>query len=327
MDHSEKKYSLEAYSVGDQIPPSMEVGWLSIFNAPQFFSLHAAGRRGGYFFYRDDASQAIVGRAHFTETSQGHFISPLRGTFGGFETEGTDMRLIEGFVEATERHLAALGARSIEVALKPFAYAPAFSACLFNVLARRGYTTHIYDLSYSMRVEPGELVEKMQRNNQKKVRKCQREGFLFARCESPEACRAAYDAVVVNRTSKGYVISMTYEQLGQMMALFPNRFHFFNVTQVGNVIAGAVCIAVSSDVLYVFYWGDLPGYEIFSPVVLLANGIYEFAQRNGFRLLDVGRSSLNNEPNYGLIRFKEKLGFEASLKLTFHKELKAVGHA
>jgi len=295
--------------------------WFSIFNTPEFFGLHATGRRACFFSLWDEASQQIVGRAHFTETTPGHFRSPFRGTFGGFEADGTDMRLIEGFVQDTERQLGELGAKSLEVALKPFAHAPAFSACLFNVLTRRGYTMPVGDLSYAMQVLPGSMVDRMERNNQKKVRKCQREGFVFARCETPEGCRAAYDAVAVNRASKGYVISMTYDQITDMVQAFPGRFHFFTITHAGKVIAGAVCIAINSEVLYVFYWGDLPGYETFSPVVLLAEGIYAFAQQLGFRVFDVGRSTENGVPNPGLIRFKEKLGFEASLKLTFRKEL------
>lgn len=321
MDNSEKNYTLEMTQAFDTVPPAQDTGWFSIFNTPEFFWLHKGGSRGCFMSLRDQGTGKIVGRVHFTETEPGRFISPFRGTFGGFEFAETDMRLIECFVHEAERHLVEMGARSIEVALKPFAHAPAACSCLFNVLARRGYALTVQDLSYALQVLPGGMEPRMQRNNQKKLRKCQREGFVFVVAETPEQQRAAYDAVALNRSSKGYAISMTYEQVCRMQQLYPDRIHFFTVTHGSAVIAGAVCIAVSRDILYVFYWGDIPGFETFSPVVLLADGIYAFAQQRGFQLLDAGRSTDKSVPNTGLIRFKEKLGFEASLKLTFRKEL------
>jgi predicted N-acyltransferase len=179
----------------------------------------------------------------------------------------------------------------------------------------------VQDLSYALRIDARPMIDRMQRNNQKKLRKCQREGFVVAKAETPKDQWDAYEAVAVNRRSRGYQISMTYEQLEDLAQRFPGRVHYFFVKHRANVIAGAVCIAVSRQVLYVFYWGDIPGYEIFSPVVMLAQAIHDFAKDAGFSVLDVGRSTDDSVPNVGLIRFKEKLGFEASLKLTFKKQL------
>jgi lipid II:glycine glycyltransferase (peptidoglycan interpeptide bridge formation enzyme) len=50
-------------------------------------------------------------------------------------------------------------------------------------------------------------------------------------------------------------------------------------------------------------------------------GVYNFAQKQGFRILDLGISSENSLPNYGLIRFKENLGSYSALKLSFEKQI------
>jgi hypothetical protein len=48
---------------------------------------------------------------------------------------------------------------------------------------------------------------------------------------------------------------------------------------------------------------------------MLASNIYAFCAREGFAVLDVGISTLHEEPNFGLVNFKRNLGFTESLKL------------
>jgi predicted N-acyltransferase len=315
----EKTYTLEVLSNSDDLPPG-QWPWQSIFNTTAFFKLHTRERRGYYFSYLDANTRELVAVAHFAEMSPGVFVSPPRGTFGGYEGASAELSVLERFVAEVEKFLQQAGARSLLVTLKPFCHDVAGVSNLYNVLARQGYRATSCDLTYALPILPGELIDRMQRNNQKKVRKCQRDGFLFGVCATPEEYHAAYSVIAANREAKGYSISMTFTQLMQMREVFPDKMHFFHVTQAGKVIAGSVCLAISPRVFYVFYWGDLPGYETFSPVVLLAGGIHDYARERGFTLMDAGISTLESIPNHGLIRFKENLGFESSLKLGFRKE-------
>jgi len=319
-DVLKNKNVLDVYSNGEDIPCA-QLPWQSIFNTKTFFLLHALGNRGYYFRYTDAASGNLVAATHFTETAPGRFVSPFRGTFGGYDVADPNLSLLEAFVVEVEKCLGQIGAHFVAVTLRPFSHNPAGISNLYNVLVRLGYQVCSHELSYTQPVLDNELVDRMQRNNQKRLRKCLRENFIFNVSADAVARRAAYDVIAVNRANKGYSISMTFEQVMEMDTLFPSRMHFFNVTHNGKTVAGSVCIAIDPKTLYVFYWGDLPGYETFSPIVLLANGIYDYAKKLGFLLLDVGTSTLNGMPNHGLIRFKENLGFASSLKLGFQKEL------
>jgi lipid II:glycine glycyltransferase (peptidoglycan interpeptide bridge formation enzyme) len=75
------------------------------------------------------------------------------------------------------------------------------------------------------------------------------------------------------------------------------------------------------DVVYIFYWCDVAGFSGVSPIVLLAETIYEHARTEGARWMDIGTSTNEGSPNYGLIHFKRNLGCEASLKLAYSKVL------
>src|SRR5262249_13645088 len=83
----------------------------------------------------------------------------------------------------------------------------------------------------------------------------------------------------------------------------------------------SICVKVNNSVLYVFYWGDRPGYEHLSPVTLLAQFIYEYAQRARFNLIDFGTATNGGEPIYGLINFKREIGCFPSPKTTYVKLL------
>lgn len=316
----DKNYLLKVTSSGEELRQD-DQPWHSIFNSEKFFALHTQDRRGYYFRYRNAATNELVAVAHYAETAPGVFVSPARGTFGGYESAASEIPMLERFVSDVENYLFQAGARSLMVTLKPLCHDGSGGSNLYNLLARAGYRATGYDLSYVLPTKPGELIERMQRNNQKKMRKCEREGFVFNICTTPADCLAAYEAVAVNRTTKGIPLTMSYEQLMVMHDMFPGKMHFFNVTHAQKIIAGSICLAITSEVFYIFYWGDLPGYETYSPVVLLASGIHDFAREQGFALVDAGTSTVGNVPNHGLIRFKEKLGFEASLKFVFQKEL------
>src|SRR5213078_2943977 len=98
------------------------------------------------------------------------------------------------------------------------------------------------------------------------------------------------------------------ESIEQMIEVFPGKLTFFGVFKDSVMIAASICVCVSPSVFYVFYWADLPGYERFSPVSLLAEWIYEHARRHGFRFVDYGTSTKDGVPIYGLMNFKNELG-------------------
>ena len=114
---------------------------------------------------------------------------------------------------------------------------------------------------------------------------------------------------------------MRLEEIQVMCEKFPGIIKLFGCQDDKKLIASAICVRISERILYVFYWGDLPGFSTSSPVVTLADAIYTYCQKNNISILDVGTSTLGTNPNYGLIQFKRGLGFNESLKLQMGKLL------
>ncbi len=295
------------------------ITWCTIFNTFQFYTLHK--RKSSCYFVLLDASSNILGVCHFSDVGNGIYKSPVRGTFAGFELKENNIEYLIDFVKMTEELLQHRGAKQLLVNTAPFQHDHTFSCHLFNTLLNEGYIIESHDLNYSVQVDQIELIEKMKRNNKKRLRKCIADGFTFEHVQTESEFEKVYEIIATNRATKGYPITMTFGQIMEMKRLFPDRIYFFktSVNQIG--IASSVCIKINKTVLYVFYWGDLPGHEQHSPISFVADGIYRFARQNNFEQVDIGTSSVGGAPNFGLIKFKETLGFTESLKLSYKKIL------
>lgn len=301
------------------IIPNETPDWCDLFNHPDFYNLHKTKSSVYLSFYLDSK---LIGLIHFTETENLTYRSPYRGTYGNISfKEGLDLQVKYECVEKLEAHMKALGAKNIEILSEPFSHHLHNSASLFNVYLSRGFEIHRQEINHTLSVDQHLLIEKMMRNNKKRLNKCERENFIFEQVFSDDEIKKVYLTIKENRESKGYKVSMDLGQIMEMYSVFPNDIYFFKASQNRENCAASICMRLNKNVLYVFYWGDKPGFEQYSPVAFLANGIYAFAQQRNFVLIDAGTSSINGLPNFGVATFKENLGFTISPKITYVKQL------
>ena len=290
----------------------------SLFESPDFFDLHSGGQ-GQYFEW--ERAGRVVAAVHFTPVGDGVWRSPARGTFSGF-VAGTQLP-IEGlfdFHDRVLRRLQELGARRVEVLPAPMAHDPTAFAVQTYLLRSREYETMQCDLNYSLQVSPAPLSERMSYGNLKRLRKGEREGIVVRQLPIAELPQV-YATLEANRTGKGHAMSMSLAQLQVMAERFPRSLVLFGSSLNETQIAAALCLRLTEDVLYVFYWGDRPGYASLSPIVGVADAIYQYCQTENMRILDVGTSTIDRDPNFGLIRFKQGLGFSESLKVRMVRSL------
>lgn len=293
---------------------------LHLFNRAEFFRLHAED--GGHYFQWvvDDRACATL---HFTQVREHVWRSPARGTFGGLScTPGLRPEVLGEFLAQVTDYLAGQGARKLEVLLPPAQHAPADGAVQYFLLRSQGFAESLVDLNYGLPVDQRPFAERLNHANRKRLNKCRREGFSAA-AETADALPAVYAVIAENREARGFPITMQLAPLQQMQALFPDTLELYGCRQQGELVAAAICLRLTPGILYVFYWGDRPGYAQYSPVTLLAESLYEDCQRRGIALLDAGTSTLDLQLNPGLIAFKRGLGFEESLKFRLERSFDA----
>lgn len=152
-------------------------------------------------------------------------------------------------------------------------------------------------LRYMRRVE-GPFEDGLAKGERKRLKRLEREGFRVEQGSLP----VCYPIIEENRKRKGRKYGMAYRDWLKI-AETPETVYSFVV--MPGLLAAAICARVEPRTLYVSAWGDAQGQEKYSPVVLLAKGIYDWCAVNNFTLLDIG---IADEP--GLIAFKERLGFK-----------------
>lgn len=305
-------------AIKEFIPTSVPI-WCDLFNHPHFYNLH---KTNSSFYLSFFLEEELVGLCHFTEVGSGVYRSPHKGTYGdisfknelNLETKYKAIDLLLAFFKTIE-------AKEIEIIAQPFAHELNKSSCLLNIYLNKSFTISNQEINHTLEIDDQPLALKMMRNNKKRLNKCDREGFLFEQIFLKNEIETVYQIIKQNRENKGYQVSMSLQQILDMYALFPENLFFFKSSHNNNCIAASVCLKLNHSVLYVFYWGDKPGYEQYSSVVHLANGIYKFAQQNNFKIIDAGTSSIKGIPNYGVATFKENLGFTISPKLSYFKQL------
>lgn len=290
-----------------------------LFQQPAFFRLHAES--GGAYFElcRKDRAAALI---HFTPVDgKDTWRSPARGTFAGLSFEADlKSRELFAFFEGVESALRAKGAKNLEVLPAPQAHNATLFAQQVYLLRLFGFEIVQCDLNQSLDIDSRSLSERMSYGNLKRLRKCNREG-LVARQLPQSDLSQVYETLAINRASKGISMSMTLAQLQLMVETLPKNVILFGCSDGDHLAAAALCLRVSPAVLYVFYWGDRPDYASQSPVVAVADAIYHYGREQGYKILDVGTSTIDRMPNFGLLEFKRGLGFSESLKVRMRKML------
>ena len=297
-----------------------EIYDFSIFNSSKFIKLHNEnGLTNSYSLHLKSTLQCL-GVCHFSKGYHGLFQSPCVGSFGGFEfLDSVSLELKELFILAILKCLQTDGAVKVNIILPPDIYNLGNNAQVFSILHRQGFSCARIELNQYINVEEYELQKSVSHGNRTRINNWLKAGFEFKEIETENA-KTAYQVIVTNRTNRNFPITMKWSALEKMIELFKTKMVFLGVYDQGQLIASAICINVTRSILYVFYWGDIPGYETLSPIALLSNQIIEYGKRNSYKIIDIGTSSENSIPNLGLFNFKKSIGCHSCLKLHLTKE-------
>lgn len=246
----------------------------------------------------------------------GYWLSPFSAPFGGFDANQPDR--IEYYEEAVgllKEHLAASG-MPLKIVLPPTAYG-SYTAKMFNALTRSGAKLLFSELNYAYELDRfGEYESYLDRSARKNFHNARQYPFEFQELErTPENISRAYAVIRDNRESKGYALQMSLESVLQTAEVVSAEF--FVMSLDGADVAAAMVYPVAEGIDQVIYWGDAPGYEDCRAMNYFTFKVFEHYSRKGLKVLDIGPSSVEGVPNYGLCSFKENIGCTISLRHVF----------
>ena len=252
------------------------------------------------------------------------FFSPFSAPFGGFSFISSNIRL--QYIEEAVKSLALwAGERnfdSISITLPPSFYDDAFISKQVNCLWRLGFQIAKVDLNYSFCLEEFDdhYSEKIWYNARKNLRIAMEADLQFISCHTTEEKTEVYHIIQKNRESRGFPLRMTLDQVLDTTRTIPADF-FIVKDPSGNSIASAIVFHVAPDVVQVIYWGDLHEYGKLKTMNFLSYRVFEHYSQQGMKRVDLGPSTDQSVPNYGLAEFKESIGCTIDPKFTFTSNL------
>ncbi|AWQ18188.1 hypothetical protein NB724_001015 [Pantoea ananatis] len=251
--------------------------------------------------------------------SSPEWLAPITGAFGAINAnEYVTLNEIEFFVTSVTTYLCeSEGAETIEWRLPPLYYKSKTHTKLHNVLYRLGWKIKDLDLNFHLPVTDYELFRSnLSSSKRRELNRITKTLTQFDKETSEQKRKEVYEIIKLNRESQGYPMTMPWEAIAKLTTAIDQKIRFYSLRRGEDLLAGAICLELDSETLYVFYWGENPEFRKDSTIVKLAEGIYLDALEAGFSTLDIGTSTNHSEPNQGLINFKENIGCHVTQKLT-----------
>ena len=251
-------------------------------------------------------------------------LSPFSAPFGGFISVSSSIKLqyIESAIDALKIWAKDNQINFDNITLPPEIYYQSFVAKQINTLWREGFKVTNIDLNYAFNTGlfNDDYLKNIQYNARKNLKIALRSDFVFSRCIEEEEKELAYKVIKINREERGFPLRMTWQQVRATTDIIKSDF-FLLKDENNNEIASAIVFHVADDIVQVIYWGDIPEYSHLKTMNFLSYKVFEYYKSINVNIVDVGPSTENSVPNYGLAEFKESIGCFVSPKYKFRFEI------
>lgn len=244
--------------------------------------------------------------------------SPFSAPFGGFiEHKSEGLERMEEAARLLYEYAQERG-KAISITLQPLIYNETQLSkwvCVFSRL----YNIRFIDLNYHFDLSRMTHYEDfIDRSARKNLHHAMNEPFRLIQLDATDHSQVAraYEVIRRNREERGFPLRMTLEQVWQTASRVI-KADFFVLEHNGNDVAAAQVFHVTDGIAQVVYWGDIREYSDLRPMNFLTHALFEHYYNVGLRILDIGPSTEDGIPNYGLCQFKENIGCSVTPKYSF----------
>lgn len=212
--------------------------------------------------------------------------------------------------------------REICFTLPPCLYAETCVSNLANAFYVNRFTLEKLDLNFHFDLSSfsDKYIEEIDIKARQKLRASFKAGLTFEKIGPGVDAHEAYAIIKNNRVSKGYPLHMSYEDVVKTMGVIDVDFFIVrDSTQKG--VASAMVFHVATGIVQVIYWGNIDGSDELKPMNFLSYKVFEYYKEKKMQVVDIGPSTDNSIPNFGLCDFKQGIGCVTSAKYSFSLKL------
>lgn len=317
-----KLYNKEMNRVWDRFVWQANNG--TMFHTRKFLSYHKEGRfeDNSLLFYEGDKISALFPAAVRLVEGQKVLSSHCGASYGGFVyDEKTSIRKAFDLVESLIEYGKKNEFDKIEMTLPPFIYLKRPSHYIDFALYKNGFTYKKREVSSVIPLDfsPEDIYKQFKPEARTAARRSQKLGVQI---KIQDDFEQFYPILKKNLKMRHNVNpTHTLDELLLLKKLFPEKILQFGAYLEDRMIAGVTNFICNNRVVLAFYISHDEDFQKYRPVNLLFYEIIKWSIQRGYKFLDYGIFTVNEDPNWGLGKFKESFGARGILRETFQKIL------
>ena len=237
-------------------------------------------------------------------------VSLPQGLFGGVvkRQRAIDFHSFEVFWTHVHDELAKEGVTRAELIQPPDIYQGFVQS---QWLMEVGFSPMYEDITHHIKLREFAL-HKME---EKKLAKLKASGFLAKQLDTEEL-KKTYDFLESCREEKGLKLNVPFDRLEALFNAFPDHYDIFMGYLNQKAACAVITLKVAPKIVYYFLPGTIKEAKSESPMVGLLDFMVEHYSKT-YQYIDLGVSSIEGEPQVGLIAFKERMGGMPGMKRRF----------
>lgn len=245
-----------------------------------------------------------------------------RASFGFPEIQpGLSFQRLQAFMDEFYKHLHIEKVKFVQWLHFPELYNPEYNPVIIQTLLNLGFVIENSYLNHHLRTDQ-DFEKALRKDTKRRLNKINNSGVITELYEDIENI-SFYDKIAEWRKKKGLPLNIDKDILENLIGKLRDKYLLFTVKKDNQLIAACLGLKITKDTLYYFIPSHDPEFDELSPSIALIQKMHEYAVIKNIDYLDLGISSgKNEEENYGLIHFKEKLGGNAGIKYSLIKELR-----
>ena len=317
-----KKYIDEDLNLWEKIVKEANNG--TIFHTRKFLGYHQPGRFVDHslIIYKNTQPFVLFPAVQKEIAGKHHLISHTGASYGSFvvppELSFADSYAI---VELLMNYAKEHDFNKIVLTPPPTIYNRRLSNYLDFALIKQGFNYLKREVSSILFLENTieQNFAKFKPAHQRAVRKATKAGINIKETEEFDE----FYKILKNNLKIRHNVTPTHtlEELLRLKKLFPDEIKLFGAFLENKMIAGVVNFNCTPDVVLAFYISHDEDYQETRALNLLFYSIFKWAIDHNFKVFDFGIFTVNEEPNFGLARFKENFGASGIFRDTFEINL------
>lgn len=294
------------------------------FSVPLFFRPQFVYRKGFssalsfQFQHEESKAQAL---AHFSLNDQQAWSlssSPFGSVYGNAPCTLDQLTI---FIANIKQTLIEKGIQTIGIKHYPACYNEKMHDLVLDALLQNEFKITCTENNQYLPLNRASKKEVFDHSKLHLIKKCKEAGFEVSVASCFDADKW-YDIITRARKLRGHPMTIDLESLRTLNKDNEECYHFFEVKDGDRIMACAVGVRVTEEVLYYYLAADEDEYRNYSPMTFLLDRMYDFACEKGVKVLDMGISSSNGIINEGLRWFKKSFGALEQPKLVLEWKAK-----